>query len=160
LLTNNIKLEREVSKGCPQGSCCGPGLWNIHYNSLLNLNSSKRSKVIAFADNLTLVTRGKTAREAENIANVELSKISAWAKENKIRCNEQKSKVMLMTRRKRRERKELEIYPNNKPLTQVNSLKYLGIIIDSKLTLQEHINYTSEKCNKLIFALSRSGKLN
>ena len=33
---NNIKLERAVSKGCPQGSCLGPGMWNIFYNSLLN----------------------------------------------------------------------------------------------------------------------------
>jgi len=33
--TNNIKLERAVSKGCTQGSCLGPGMWNIFYNSLL-----------------------------------------------------------------------------------------------------------------------------
>jgi hypothetical protein len=44
-----------------------------------------------------------------------LSKISAWTKENKIKFNEQKSTVMLMTRRKRKEQKELEIYLNNKP---------------------------------------------
>ena len=35
-----------------------------------------------------------------------MSKISEWGKENKIRFNEQKSEVMLMTRRKRKERKE------------------------------------------------------
>ena len=29
MATNNIKIERAVSKGCPQGSCLGPGLWNI-----------------------------------------------------------------------------------------------------------------------------------
>jgi len=44
-------------------------------------------------------------REAENIFNVEMSKISAWAKDNKIRFNEQKSKVMLLTRRKLKEQK-------------------------------------------------------
>jgi hypothetical protein len=38
--------------------------------------------------------------EVENIADVELRKVSAWAKENKIRFNEQKSKVIPMTRRK------------------------------------------------------------
>jgi hypothetical protein len=53
--------------------------------------------------------KADSIREAENIANVELSKISAYSKENKIRLNEQKSKVMLMTRRRRKERKELEI---------------------------------------------------
>jgi hypothetical protein len=29
LSTNSVRLERELSKGCPQGSCCGPGFWNI-----------------------------------------------------------------------------------------------------------------------------------
>jgi hypothetical protein len=27
--TNYFKLERAVSRGCPQGSCLGPGMWNI-----------------------------------------------------------------------------------------------------------------------------------
>jgi hypothetical protein len=99
-------------------------------------------------------------REAENIANVELNKVSAWAKQNKIRFNGQKSKVMLMTRRNRKERQELEIYLNNKPRIQVNSLKYLGIILDCKLTFREHIDYMTEKCKKLIFTLSKSAKLN
>ena len=104
--------------------------------------------------------KAESIREAENIANVEMSKISEWGKENKIRFNEQKSEVMLMTRRKRKERKELEIYLNNKPSLQIHSLKYLGIIFDSKLTFREHINYMAEKCTKLIFALSSSTKVN
>jgi hypothetical protein len=37
--------------------------------------------------------KAESIREAENIANVELSKISAWAVNNKIRFNEHKSKV-------------------------------------------------------------------
>jgi len=53
---------------------------------------------------------------------------------------------MLMTRRKRKERNEIEMYPKNKPLIQVHSMKYLGIIFDSKLTFREHINYMAEKC--------------
>ena len=37
LCTNAYTVEKEVKKGCPQGSCCGPGFWNILYNSLLSL---------------------------------------------------------------------------------------------------------------------------
>jgi hypothetical protein len=94
LQTNNIKIEAEITKGCPQGSCCGPGLWNIYYNSLLNINGMHRTKTIAFADDLILATRGKTVTEAENVADIELTKISAWAKANKIQFNEQKSKTV------------------------------------------------------------------
>ena len=91
--------------------------------------------------------------------NVELRKISDWAQNNKLKFNEHKSKVMLMSRRKRKENKEIEIYLNNKKLEQVNSIKYLGIIFDSKITFREHVNYVEEKCTKLIFTLSKSAKI-
>ena len=39
-------------------------------------------------------------------------------------------------------------------------MKYLGIIIDKKLTFREHIKQAADICRKLIFALSRSAKLN
>jgi hypothetical protein len=29
ILSTNTRIEKEVSKGCPQGSCCGPVFWNI-----------------------------------------------------------------------------------------------------------------------------------
>jgi hypothetical protein len=41
--------------------------------------------------------KAESIGEAENIANVELSKISAWAVNNKIRFNEHRSKAMLLT---------------------------------------------------------------
>jgi hypothetical protein len=46
--------------------------------------------------------------EVENIANTELKNVATWAKDNKVSFNDQKSKVMLMTRRKRKDRKDLE----------------------------------------------------
>jgi len=67
------------------------------------LRYTNHTKTVAFANDLVIKIKSDSIREAENFANVELSKISAWAKDKKIRFNEQKSKVMLMTRRKRKE---------------------------------------------------------
>ena len=47
---------------------------------------------------------------------------------------------------------------NNRPLQQVQEIKYSGIIIVSKLNLREYIMYISEKCTKLIHTLSKSAK--
>ena len=77
--------------------------------------------------------------EAENVANVELNKITKLARDNKLRFNERKSKEMLLTGRKRKEQKEIAVYSNSKTIPQVNSLKYLGIIFDYKLTFKQHI---------------------
>ena len=76
-----------------------------------------------------------------------------------MKFNENKSKVMLNSRRKRKDKKEIEIYVNNKIVKHVNSLQYLDIIFDSKLTFREYITYIEEKCTNLIFLLAKSAKL-
>ena len=57
--------------GYPQVSCCGPGYWNIIYNNLLNTEFSNRTEVIAFADDLLILTKGKRIKEAENFSNLD-----------------------------------------------------------------------------------------
>jgi hypothetical protein len=120
LSTSNIKTERQVTKGCPQGSCCWPGFWNIQYNTLLNLDYTRHTQTIAFADDVIVLTKGKSAFEAENFSNVEMRKIAIWAKNNKIRFNEQKSKVLLISRKKRKDKSKLSIFQNNKELEKVD----------------------------------------
>ena len=111
LSTNNITLERHVSRGCPQGSCCGPGFWNIQYNSLLGLDFARHSNVIAFADDVIVVIKGKSVIEAENYANIEIQKITEWATNNKISFNEQKSKVLIISKKRWESRIHISIYP-------------------------------------------------
>jgi len=75
--------------------------------------------------------------------NPELTKVQKWA-QNRLVFNENKSNVMLLTRRKR---------------NQVNQIRYLGILFDNKLTFREHMNQIEENCIKLIFSLARSAKI-
>jgi hypothetical protein len=70
-------MEKNITKGVRQGSCCGPGLWNIQYNSLLTFKCTNHTKAVAFADDVVIMIKLESIQEAENIANVELSKISA-----------------------------------------------------------------------------------
>jgi hypothetical protein len=90
LSINNYKTDIEVQKGCPQGSCCGPCFWNVMYNSLLNLKFNSRTKVIAFVDDLIVLTRGACKMGTENYTNQDLKKIERWATDNKIEFNDQK----------------------------------------------------------------------
>jgi len=75
---------------------------NIQYNSLLNLNFRKQTKAIAFADDLLIAVKAENIREAENVTNIEMNKILNWAKNNEINFNEQKSKAMVISRKKRK----------------------------------------------------------
>ena len=71
------------------------------YNSLLQLELTSHSTAIAFADDLMILIRGESVVEAENYMNLEMRKILDWAQNNKLKFNENKSKVMLMSHRRR-----------------------------------------------------------
>jgi hypothetical protein len=146
LSTKSLRTEKAVSRGCPQGSCCGPGFWNLHLNSLLELKFMARTKVVAYADDLLIATKGASIRGVENYGNVELNKIDEWSRRTKITLNDKKSKVMLVIRRKRSEDKDITIYLHFRPLEQVTQMKYLGIILDQKFRFQEYIKYAAERC--------------
>ena len=120
----------------------------------------KNIKIIAYADDLLLLTTGKTQEEVENYANIELNKITTWARENKMKFNEQKSKMIIITRSRPKVKKEYKIYLNKIPMKQEETIKYLGIIIDKRLNFNTHIDYTTGKCMKLIHCLSKSAKVN
>ena len=97
---NKCIVERKISKGCPQGSASGSGFWNLLYNSLLNLEYTKNTKVIAYADDLMILVKGTTQVEVENYANIETQKVAKWATNNKMSFNDQKSKVTILTKKK------------------------------------------------------------
>ena len=159
LQQNDITIVREVTKGCPQGSCCGPGFWNILYNSLLSIEYHKNSKVIAFADDLLLLSKGRSSLEAETTANYDLYKIANWARENKMQFNQDKSKVMLISKKRATKNTKIQIYLRNELLEQVQWLKYLGVYIDNKFNFDKHVHIVSTKCVQMINILSRSAKI-
>jgi len=65
MFLNSKKFEKSVTKGCPQGSCCGFGYWIILYISLLNIKFTHHTKVVAFADDLVIMTKRVHPRSRE-----------------------------------------------------------------------------------------------
>jgi hypothetical protein len=74
ITTNTFYMGKNITKGCPQGSCCSPILWNIQYDPVLNLQFTHHTRAVAFADDLILMIRADSISKAENIANVEMGK--------------------------------------------------------------------------------------
>jgi len=148
---NSYNMRKNITQGCAQGSCWGPILWNIQYDTVLNLKFTDHTRVVAFADELVLIIRADSISKAESTANVEMGKVTIWAENNKTKFNGKSRKVMLMTRRKRKEQKEILVCIKHKAIPQVQKLKYLGIIFENELLFRDHINYVADKCKKNLY---------
>jgi hypothetical protein len=109
---------------------------------------------------LVILVRGSNPVETENYTNIETQMVAKWARDNKMRFNEQKSKVMIITKKRPRNRREIKIFLNNKILQQTDMMNYLGITIDRRLNFNQHINKITGKSIKIVHALSRSAKIN
>jgi len=103
---------------------------------------------------------GSNQVEVENYANIETQKVANWARNNRMSFNDQKSKVMTITKKKPKNRRDTKSFLNNKKLQQADTIKYLGITIDRIFNFSHHIDKITGESIKIIHALSKSAKIN
>ena len=56
---------KKIERGCPQGSICGPLIWNLMMDELLWKLDECGCKWIAYADYLLLIVEGQSRVEIE-----------------------------------------------------------------------------------------------
>lgn len=119
-------------------------LWCLVINELLELINSLGYQTEGFSDDLATLIRGKFVRTLCEILQTILNIISQWCLENELQVNPEKTKMIIFTKRR-----NLDgiIIPkiNGISIKIVNQVKYLGIILDSKLSWIPNIESRIEK---------------
>lgn len=149
--TNVGIKEHEVTGGVPQGSVLGPLLWNVMYDGVLRLSLPERVKIIGFADDIALVIVAKTVDEAKTVTEGSVCVVRTWLASMGLTLAEQKTEAVLITSRKKTEYIRLHI--GGCEINTKDSLKYLGVMIDNRLSFRQHLEYVRVKavdtCNAL-----------
>ena len=89
--------------------------------------------------------------------NDELKDIVIWLRANRLSLNISKTYYMLFSNKKVIQA-NVTIEINGQPITCVTKTKFLGVIIDNKLTWKEYISYISGKVAKGIGIISKVRK--
>ena len=124
----------------------GPLLFLIYINDLPDGLSSSW-KLFANYTSLFPVAHDVTISSSE--LNSNLAKTSDWAFKWKTSFNPHPSQEVIFSR-KLKTVPHPSITFNNNPLSLCPGQKYLGLVLDSKLTFSEHINHILSKINKSI----------
>ena len=136
--------------GIPQGSVLGPLLFLIHINDLPDgINSLCK----IFADDTSLFSKVYDIHKSASNLNDDFEKISYWAYQWKMQFNPDPNKhaneVIFSRKTNSNNLSHPPIKFNN------NNQKHLGIVLDSKLNFNAHVDQKIRKCNRMIGLIRR-----
>lgn len=129
---NNSTL-KEVLTGVPQGSVLGPFLFIVAVNDLpFNIQIDS----VLYADDTTILNSSKNLDLLQESIDIAHNSLLEWFSSNKLVCNEEKTQSITFS------------------LAQTNeleSVKLLGIHLDSKLNWNTHISNVCSKLSRVIY---------
>ena len=132
--------------GLPQGSCLSPMLFNIMINDLFDTIPPGISYSL-FADDCAIWCTDSDSAQSIPRLQQALNRIEVWSHRNGCTFSPVKSAVMTFTKLNPM-RQAPSLYLSGNVIPRVDSFKFLGVVLDPRLSMAKHIQHIKNKCTK------------
>ena len=139
-----------VTSGVPQGSVLGPLLFIIYIN---DIGSDLTSCTRLFADDCTVFKETNLHQDCDSLQG-DLNGLLKWTQKWQLKLNQSKCKMMCITNKKKPIAYTYHI--NNSAVEWVDTFKYLGVKIHSKLNWGEHVKDVASRASRVLNLLRRT----
>lgn len=133
---------RQVANGTPQGSILGPVLFIMYVN---DIPCPGRARLAQYADDTAAFHRAKTipalVRQLQRALDALLAYFHRWH----IKINDGKTEAVIFSKRHLTAAAAHPLRANATPLPWRSHAKFLGVTLDSRLNLNQHISNTQRK---------------
>jgi ribonuclease HI len=140
--------EANVTRGVGQGAVLSPLLWCFYVDELLVRLETAHLYAQAYSDDIVVFVRGQFIDTVRDRIQQALNIVQRWCAEVHLGVNPKKTELVVFTRRRK-----LDGYRPPRlcgvQLELTSEVKYLGVILDSKLTFANHVQ---QKCCKALKA--------
>ena len=153
---NDTSLSR-VTCGVPQGPILGPLLFLLYINYLSRV--SDVLFLLLFADDSNLFLSGKCPQRLIEQTNNKMKKIIDWLNIKKLSLNLKKTHFIIFRKRRGNIHIDNDLVVDNAQISMSNHTKFLGVMVDSHLTYESHINHIKGKISRGIGILYKAKKI-
>ena len=154
--TSNIVSESITSNtGAPQGTVLAPFLFTLYTSDVRSANNS--CALVKFADDTALL--GLIENDDDDAYLDQIIHFTKYCDDNFLELNVNKTKEMVIDFRKSRMVPKGVIIKGS-AVERVDNYKYLGVVIDSRLTWHDHIDMLMKKLNSRMFCLRAMNRFN
>ena len=141
----------KIKYGVPQGSILGPLLFIIYINDLPNIYNL--AKFILYADDANIIVSGNTLQEIESQIMELAPLLIHWVTTNGLKLNLKKTNYMIISNN--RNDRIRDVYIGGKKIERVHDAKFLGVIMDDKLSWSKHIQTVRVKMSRYVGIMYR-----
>ena len=145
------RLGFQVAQGCPQGGVLSPMMWNMVADGALRRLKENGFDCQGFADDLWALVKGRFGDIVSCRAQTAIDVFYDWADEEHLTAHPDKIKVLAFTRRTSEKRRLLPLRIRGQEISYSDRAKVLGVVIDDKLTWNEHLRYAVERGRQTLF---------
>ena len=103
---------------------------------------------IFFADDTSIYFDANELNHFQKVVNKELRKVRKWLEANRLALNISKTNYVIFHSNSKKINDFIRIKLGRKAITRMNYIKYLGVLIDSTLSLKPHVTELSKKLSR------------
>ena len=146
-----IEIQKKLTKGTPQGGCLSPLIWNVAFDSLLDIfDCDRRVKIVGFADDAALFVEGGGIDIVHTLMQTAISQVLTWGCSSGLEFAPDKTIAVLFTHKHYDINKLPPLMLGNQEIKYSTTAKYLGVTLDHRLTWRQHVENKIVKAKRLL----------
>lgn len=134
----------EIKYGVPQGAVLSPTLYNIFTYDVVRETTEN---IALFADDTALYHSAEKSADITKKLQQTGRKVQQYMNKWKINLNKQKTQALFLTNRYTKELPGSHMEFLNENIKWETEAKYLGMIIDKRVTLKHHVEYVTNRAH-------------